>query len=257
MESLEQQIEANVEATAYGDESASLDNVVAGQSEQQVVDVPNEDPALVDEAEVRKFQSMYDRSQAELQDLKKYEPLVNLLESRPDLVQTLQENIANPKGGQESSPGISKDEFNPWDAFTEDNSASSQYVKNKIENMATEVVSKKMAQQQAKMQTEMHLNNTVNELRNTYKMSDADIKGFLDFTTQPKEAVGIGNLVKLYRDVSGVGQTNTDTVNAVRAAQDAPRSAGVLQGQPAQKQNEADKMWDSIVRAGGRTNVLK
>jgi hypothetical protein len=43
----------------------------------------------------------------------------------------------------------------------------------------------------------------------------------------------------------------------VRAAQDAPRSAGVLQGQPAQKQNEADKMWDSIVRAGGRTNVLK
>ena len=95
MESLEQ-LEANVEATAYGDERASLDNVVAGQSEQQVVDVPNEDPALVDEAEVRKFQSMYDRSQAELQDLKKYEPLVNLLESRPDLVQTLQENIANP-----------------------------------------------------------------------------------------------------------------------------------------------------------------
>ena len=257
MESLEQQIEANVEATAYGDESTSMDGVIVEQSGEQVANVPEEEPALVDEAEVRKFQSMYDRSQAELQDLKKYAPLVNLLESRPDLVQTLQENISNPKGGQESSPGISKDEFNPWDAFTEDNSASSQYVKNKIENMATEVVSKKMAQQQAKMQTEMHLNNTVNELRNTYKMSDADIKGFLDFTTQPKEAVGIGNLVKLYRDVSGVGQTNTDTVDAVRAAQDAPRSAGVLQGQPAQKQNEADKMWDSIVRAGGRTNVLK
>ena len=257
MESLEQQIEANVEATAYGDESTSMDGVIVEQSGEQVANVPEEEPALVDEAEVRKFQSMYDRSQAELQDLKKYEPLVNLLESRPDLVQTLQENIANPKGGQESSPGISKDEFNPWDAFTEDNSASSQYVKNQMENMANEVVSKKMAQQQAKMQTEMHLNNTVNELRNTYKMSDADIKGFLDFTTQPKEAVGIGNLVKLYRDVSGVGQTNTDTVDAVRAAQDAPRSAGVLQGQPAQKQNEADKMWDSIVRAGGRTNVLK
>ena len=234
-----------------------MDGVIVEQSGEQVANVPEEEPALVDEAEVRKFQSMYDRSQAELQDLKKYEPLVNLLESRPDLVQTLQENIANPKGGQESSPGISKDEFNPWDAFTEDNSASSQYVKNQMENMANEVVSKKMAQQQAKMQTEMHLNNTVNELRNTYKMSDTDIKGFLEFTTQPKEAVGINNLVKLYRDVSGVGQTNTDTVNAVRAAQDAPRSAGVLQGQPAQKQNEADKMWDSIVRAGGRTNVLK
>ena len=132
MESLEQQIEANVEATAYGDESTSMDGVIVEQSGEQVANVPEEEPALVDEAEVRKFQSMYDRSQAELQDLKKYEPLVNLLESRPDLVQTLQENIANPKGGQESSPGISKDEFNPWDAFTEDNSASSQYVKNKI-----------------------------------------------------------------------------------------------------------------------------
>ena len=257
MESLEQQIEANVEATAYGDESTSMDGVIVEQSGEQVANVPEEEPALVDEAEVRKFQSMYDRSQSELQDLKKYEPLVNLLESRPDLVQTLQENIASPKGGQESSPGISKDEFNPWDAFTEDKSASSQYVKNQMEHMANEVVSKKMAQQQAKMQTEMHLNNTVNELRNTYKMSDNEIKGFLEFTTQPKEAVGINNLVKLYRDVSGVGQTNTDTVDAVRAAQDAPRSAGVLQGQPAQKQNDADKMWDSIVRAGGRTNVLK
>jgi len=101
------------------------------------------------------------------------------------------------------------------------------------------------------------LNNTVNELRNTYKMSDEDIRGFLDFTTQPKEAVGIGNLVKLYRDVSGVGQTNTDTVDAVKAAQNAPRSAGVLQGQPAQVKNDTDKMWDSIVQAGSRTNVLK
>jgi hypothetical protein len=113
-----------------------------------------------------------------------------------------------------------------------------------------------MAKQQAQMQTEMHLNNTVNELRNTYKMSDTEIKGFLEFTTQPKEAVGVGNLVKLYRDVSGVGQTNTDTVSAVRAAQDAPRSAGVLQGQPAKTKNDADKMWDSIMGAGGRSNVL-
>ena len=255
MESLEQ-IEASVEATAHGDESSLVDDVIAEQSGEQVENVPEEAPVLVDEAEVRKFQSMYDRSQAELQDLKKYEPLVNLLESRPDLVKTLQDGISNPQGAQESAPGIGKDEFNPWDAFTEDNSASSQYVKSKIENMANEVVSKKMAKQQAQMQTEMHLNNTVNELRNNYKMSDDEIKGFIEFTTQPKEAVGINNLVKLYRDVSGVGQTNTDTVDAVRAAQDAPRSAGVLQGQPAKTKNEADRMWDSVLKAGGRNNVL-
>ena len=256
MESLNQN-EANVEATAYGDESPFVDDALGVESEQQVSNTTNEKPVLTEESEARKFQSMYDRSQAELQNLKKYEPLVNLLESRPDLVEKIQDGISNPNSGQKSDPGISKDEFNPWDAFTEDNSASSQYVKNKIESMANEVVSKKMAQQQAKVQSDIMLNNTVNELRNTYKMSDEDIRGFLDFTTQPKEAVGIGNLVKLYRDVSGVGQTNTDTVDAVKAAQNAPRSAGVLQGQPAQVKNDTDKMWDSIVQAGSRTNVLK
>ena len=254
MESLEQ-IEASVEATAHGDESSLVDDVIAEQSEEQVENVPEEAQVLVDEAEVRKFQSMYDRSQAELQDLKKYEPLENLLESRPDLVQTLQDGIASPQSAQESAPGISKDEFNPWDAFTEDGSASSQYVKNQIASMANEVVSKKMAQQQAQMQTEMHLNNTVGELRNTYKMSDDEIKGFLEFTTQPKEAVGMGNLVKLYRDVSGVGQTNTDTVSAVRAAQEAPRSAGVLQGQPVQNKSDNDKVWDSIAGATRSTRL--
>ena len=255
MESFEQN-EANVEATAYGDESLSAEQAMFEQSGEQVADVANEAPIVEEESESRKFQSMYDRSQAELQGLKKYEPLVNLLESRPDLVKTLQAGISQPQGTQESSPGIGKDEFNPWDAFTEDNSASSQHVKNKIESMVNERVSKQAAKQQAQMQTEMHLNNTVNELRNNFKMSDTEIKGFLEFTTQPKEAVGINNLVKLYRDVSGVGQTNTDTVSAVRAAQDAPRSAGVLQGQPAKTKNDAARMWDSVLKAGGRNNVL-
>lgn len=251
MESLEQ-LEANVEATAYGDESTLVDEVVAEQSEQQVVNVPEEAPVSVNDSEVRKFQSMYDRSQAELQELKKYEPLVNLLESRPDLVKTLQDGISNPQSGQESNPGIGKDEFNPWEAFTEKNSASSQHVRNTIENMANEVVSKKMAQQQAKMQSEMHLNNTVNELRNNFKMSDDEIRGFLEFTTQPKEAVGINNLVKLYRDVSGVGQKNTDTVSAVKAAQQTPPSAGVLQGQAPQQRSEKDAIWEGVMNAQGK-----
>ena len=107
-----------------------------------------------------------------------------------------------------------------------------------------------MAEQQAKVQTEMHLNNTVNTLRNNYKMSDGDIKEFLQFSTQPKEQVGLGNLVKLWRDVSGVSQNNTDTLNAVRAAQDTPRSAGVLQGQPVKNKSDADKLWESVMKQG-------
>jgi len=110
-------------------------------------------------------------------------------------------------------------------------------------------------EQKKQMAEEITYNNTVNELRNTYKFTDGDIQEFMQFVTQPKEQVGLSNLVKLYRDVNKTGNVS-DTAQAVQSAQDAPRSAGVLQGQPAKTKNDADKMWDSIVGAGGRSNVL-
>jgi len=257
MESLEQN-EANVEPMALDNESRFEDGTILEESPEVVAAETNEDPVLSEDAEIRKFQSMYDRSQAELGELKKYEPLVDLLESRPDLVKVLQDNISSPANQEQSSSAEEVDDFNPWDAFDQKkDTASSRHVKNQMKNIAAETINKTMAEQQSKMQTEMHLNNTVNELRGNYKMSDNDIKEFLQFSTQPKEQVGLGNLVKLWRDVSGVSQNNTDTINAVRAAQDAPRSAGVLQGQPAKTKNEVDKMWDSVVNAGSRSNVLK
>ena len=251
METLEQ-IEANVEQQAQGDESRFEDGTILGQSPEEVVAETNEDPILDEDAEARKFQSMYDRSQAELGELKKYEPLVDLLESRPDLVKVLQDNISTPSSQEQSSPAVEVDDFNPWDAFDpKKDTASRRLVKTEMQNIAGQAISKAMAEQQAQMQTKMHLNNTVNELRNNYKMSDDDIKGFLEFSTQPKEQVGLNNLVKLWRDVSGVSKNNTDTLDAVKAAKNAPRTAGVLQGQPPAKVNEADEMWNGIVNATG------
>ena len=256
METLEQ-IEANVEQTAQGNESPFEDNIAVAQSPNEVVAETNENPVLDENAEARKFQSMYDRSQAELGELKKYEPLVDLLETRPDLVKVLQDNISNSSDGNQSSPAVEVDDFNPWDAFDpKKDTPSRKLVQSDMEKIAEQKISKAMAEQQAKVQTEMHLNNTVNTLRNNYKMSDGDIKEFLQFSTQPKEQVGLGNLVKLWRDVSGVSQNNTDTLNAVRAAQDTPRSAGVLQGQPVQNKSEADKLWESVKNAGSRNSVL-
>ena len=256
METLEQ-IEANVEQTAQGNESPFEDNIAVAQSPNEVVAETNENPVLDENAEARKFQSMYDRSQAELGELKKYEPLVDLLETRPDLVKVLQDNISNSSDGNQSSPAVEVDDFNPWDAFDpKKDTPSRKLVKSDMERIAEQKISKAMAEQQAKVQTEMHLNNTVNTLRNNYKMSDGDIKEFLQFSTQPKEQVGLGNLVKLWRDVSGVSQNNTDTLNAVRAAQDTPRSAGVLQGQPVQNKSETDKLWESVKNAGSRNSVL-
>ena len=256
METLENN-EANVEPMLEDESRFGENESILGQPPEGVDAETIEDPVLDEDTEARKFQSMYDRSQAELGELKKYEPLVDLLESRPDLVKVLQDNISNPTDGNQSSPAVEVDDFNPWDAFDQKkDTASRRLVKTEMQNIAGQAISKAMAEQQSKMQTEMHLNNTVNELRNNYKMSDGDIKEFLQFSTQPKEQVGLNNLVKLWRDVSGVSQNNTDTLNAVKAAQDTPRSAGVLQGQSVQNQSETDKLWESVKNAGSRNSVL-
>lgn len=249
--------EANVEPMLADESRFGENESILGQSPQGVDAEAISEPALNEESEARKFQSMYDRSQAELDGLKKFEPLVNLLETRPDLVKVLQDNISEPSSQEQSSPEVVVDEFNPWDAFDpKKDTPSRKLVKSDMEKIAEQKISKAMAEQQAKVQTEMHLNNTVNTLRNNYKMSDGDIKEFLQFSTQPKEQVGLGNLVKLWRDVSGVSQNNTDTLNAVRAAQDTPRSAGVLQGQPVKNKSDADKLWESVMNAGSRNSVL-
>ena len=233
METLENN-EANVEPMLEDESRFGENESILGQPPEGVDAETIEDPVLDEDTEARKFQSMYDRSQAELNELKKYEPLVNLLESRPDLVKVLQDGISEAPSQEQSSPE-QVDDFNPWEAFdSRKDTASRRLVK-----------------------TEMHLNNTVNTLRNNYKMSDNDIKEFLQFSTQPKEQVGLGNLVKLWRDVSGVSQNNTDTLNAVRTAQSTPKSAGVLQGQATpQPKSNMDKVWDTVMNSGSRSNVL-
>ena len=249
--------EANVEPMLADESRFGENESILGQSPEGVDAEATEEPALNEDSEARKFQSMYDRSQAELSELKKFEPLVNLLETRPDLVKVLQDNISESPSQEQSSPEVVVDDFNPWDAFDpKKDTPSRKLVQSDMERIAEQKISKAMAEQQAKVQTEMHLNNTVNTLRNNYKMSDGDIKEFLQFSTQPKEQVGLGNLVKLWRDVSGVSQNNTDALNAVKAAQDTPRSAGVLQGQPVQNKSDADKLWESVKNACSRNSVL-
>ena len=233
-------------------QNAGLDESVQNQEELQEVA-----PAIDYEAESKKFQSMYDRSQAENSRLQQGAQILELLEKRPDLVQTLENGIANPQTEKKNEPAVEKDDFNPWDAFTDESSDSGKYVNNKINTLVNQRLNSVMADQQRRMQSEMQMNNTVNELRRNYKMSDNDIQDFLQFTTKPKEQVGLNNLVKLWQMQGRNPSANNDTLEAVNAAKQAPRTAGVLQGQPPiSNKTEVDQVWDSLVAAGGRNNVL-
>tara|TARA_A100001391_G_scaffold192165_1_gene166166 strand:- start:28 stop:813 length:786 start_codon:yes stop_codon:yes gene_type:complete len=255
MSTLEQQ-EMNIPAEQPGANSAFEEDIINQQVGPQLVaeeqePAQEEVPAVDYEAEAKKFQSMYDRSQAENAKLQQGAQILQLLEQRPDLVQVLEDGIAGNRTQQQPEQTVGKDDFNPWDAFTDENSESGRYVNSKIENMVQQRLQSALSQQQQQIQAEMQMQNTVNELRGTYKMSDDDIQEFLQFTTQPKERVGLNNLVKLWQMQSGKSVANNDTMEAVTAAQQAPRTAGVLQGEPPMpKKNDTDNMFDSIMATG-------
>ena len=216
-------------------------------------------PANEWEIEARKFQSMYDKTQAENDKLKRLEPLGDLLESRPDLVDVLQKNLngqPQQQPQQEAQQGLPAEDFNPWDAYYNPESPSFKFRMNQDVQMMNNVVSNALGEQKRQMTEEITYNNTVNELRNTYKMSDGDINEFMGFVTQPKEQVGLSNLVKLYRDVNKRSNA-PDTAQAVKAAQNQPRTAGVLQGgAPSSPKSEENQVWDNIVNAGSRNSIL-
>ena len=212
------------------------------------------------EVEARKFQSMYDKSIAENEKLRKFQPIGQLLEQRPDLVNMLQENINAPQQPQQQQqqgqPALKPEDFNPWDAYYSPESPSFKFRLNQEMQLAKDVVDNAMAQQKRQMQEEITYNNTVNELRNTYKFSDGDVQEFMGFVTQPKESVGLSNLVKLFRDVKNKGNA-PETAQAVQNAQQQPRTAGVLQGgAPSSPKSAENQVWDNIVNAGSRTSVL-
>ena len=274
------QTEAVPQADGLVDGGPSIVEEVREQADEQYVDSaePVEQEAPVDfsapevetesetipenewEIEARKFQSMYDRTQAENDKLKRLEPLGDLLESRPDLVEVLQKNLngqpQQQQPQQQAQQGLPAEDFNPWDAYYNPESPSFKFRMNQDVQMMNNVVSNALGEQKRQMTEEITYNNTVNELRNTYKMSDGDINEFMGFVTQPKEQVGLSNLVKLYRDVNKRSNA-PDTAQAVKAAQNQPRTAGVLQGgAPSSPKSEENQVWDNIVNAGSRNSIL-
>ena len=273
------QTEAVPQADGLVDGGPSIVEEVREQADEQYVDSaePVEQEAPVDfsapevetesetipenewEIEASKFQSMYDRTQAENDNLKRLEPLGDLLESRPDLVDVLQKNLngqPQQQPQQEAQQGLPAEDFNPWDAYYNPESPSFKFRMNQDVQMMNNVVTNALGEQKRQMTEEITYNNTVNELRNTYKMSDGDINEFMGFVTQPKEQVGLSNLVKLYRDVNKRSNA-PDTAQAVKAAQNQPRTAGVLQGgAPSSPKSEENQVWDNIVNAGSRNSIL-
>ena len=220
-----------------GYENVPVADHVVSESETHQVDWENE---------TRKFQSMYDKQKSENHRMKQD-------------MQHIANNINQRQSVVDNKPSLPEDEFNPWDAYYKPESESYKFRQQKEH----EVVNQAIGQQNAQMQEQMLINNTMNDLRGVHKMTESEVSEFMDWSTDPGSSMTLDTLVDVFKSrnqQSGVLPSNEpipDSFQAVKAAREAPRTAGVLQGQQAnQPKSEQDAMWDAVVSAGSRSNVL-
>ena len=198
------------------------------------------------ENETRKFQSMYDKQKSENDKMKQdMQHIANNINQRQPVV--------------DNTSSLPEDEFNPWDAYYKPESASYKF----RQQREHEVVNQAIGKQNAQMQEQMLINNTMNDLRGVHKMTESEVREFMEWSTDPGSSMTLDTLVDVFQSRnqdSGVLPSNEpvpDSFEAVKAAREAPRTAGVLQGQEAnQPKSEQDAMWDAVVSAGSRSNVL-
>jgi hypothetical protein len=227
------------------------EELVSEEIQDEVYEIEEEDE------EVRKFQSLYDRSQAENQklesqvrEMEKFKPLVNLLENRPDLVSMIQENIAG-RGQQEKT--MTEDEFNPWDAYYKPESPSYKLRMKDQQKMVDSTVGRHMSA----LQEQMFVNNLQTDLKSKYNFTNDQAGRFVKFFSQPKENLSIETLVDVFlKNENETTARPNSSLDQVRANKQSPRSPGVIQGQQPASKSQKDKLWDEVVGAGSRTNVL-
>ena len=227
----------------------SMDTVPTGSQQEGTLE-GSEDMNW--EKEAKKFQSMHDRVLADKKHLEQYKPLINLLEQRPDLVETLRDNIVGKPGEDKQTEALqlNEDEFNPWDAYNKPGSPSYDFRVRDEEVRINNAVGNAIRGQEQKQ----FLNDTVSSLKSDYQMDEGEVQEFMNFAQQPKDSVPLENLVKLFKMNKGEYKEPTikkpDTTNQAR-------TAGILQGGSAPTKSEQDRMWDSILGAAQRGSLAK
>jgi len=192
------------------------------------------------ENETKKFQSMYDKQKAEydslqsqVQQMEPLKQLQNVLESRPDVVEAIQERLqGKPTTSNETiQPDNQVDEasFDPWEAYYKPDSPSYKLRVEKEKALVNEAVSEQMAG----IQSQVAMQNLKGELKSKYGMADDnEIDEFINFAMTPRDQLPVELLINVYRQHynKGVNAQPSENLQAVTETQSIPMSAGVLQG---------------------------
>ena len=233
---------AKAEAQAVEEQQPDQGQELSGEQEvQETQEMQEEETVEANpfEDEVKKWQSMYDKAQAD--NTKMQTALTDYLNSQKDAQQQPQQQV----------PQITEDEFNPWDAYYKPESPSFKMRVQSESNLVHSVLDNEIQ----RLEGNMAMSNTRNELRQSHNMNDNDINEFMEFISQPKDSVPVSALVKLWRDTNGRND-RAPNVAIPQTKQQAPRTAGTQSNQGPTRKSDASKVWDQIMNSTGVTNRL-
>jgi uncharacterized protein YjbJ (UPF0337 family) len=204
------------------------------------------------EAQAKYHQSEKDKLYAENQQLKQYEKVGKFLESRPDLVKGLMSEADGQPNAQQARVSLKPDEFDPWEAY---NDPSSKSYKFRMQEMQ-ETINGAVDQAVGGIKAQQGRTNLRADLAN-HGLNEQEQKSFFEFADKHPSEYGLDNVLKMWRAVSQNPDVKAENpLDQIRENQANPQAAGVLQGSQPERKNETDKMWDQVMNAGKRSNVL-
>jgi hypothetical protein len=213
------------------------------------------------QSQAKYFQSEKDKLYAENQNLKKYEQLGQMLESRPDIVQTISGMVEGQPADTEVKNRISldKDEFDPWEAYNDPSSKSYKFRQQELQDTINKTVNQQVTDKVAGVQKQVGMNQLKGELEKR-GLNDEQIESFYKFAKTNPAEFGIDGALNMWQSVTQKpteGESNTENpLDSIRQNQSVPQQAGILNGQQPVKKDDKDSMWDAITKAGSRANVL-
>jgi len=211
-----------------------------------------ENPTKDWEAQAKYHQSEKDKLYAENQQLKQYEKVGKFLESRPDLVQNLMSEVGGQPNNEQQRVTLKPDEFDPWEAYNDPSSASYKF---RMQEMQ-ETINGAVGQAVGGIKAEQGRSSLRADLANK-GLNENEQASFFEFADKHPSEYGLDNVLKMWRAVSQSPEIVTENpLDQIRQNQANPTAAGVLQGQQPEKKSETDTMWDQVMSAGKRSNVL-
>ena len=205
------------------------------------------------ETQAKYFQSEKDKLHAENQKLKDYEKVGKLLESRPDIVQTISGMV---QGGQPAATeriAMDKDEFDPWEAYNDPASKSYKFRQQELQDSINTAVQTQVAG----VQKEVGMSKLQNELA-AKGLTPDEINSFVNFASKNPAEYGVDGAINMWRAVTQqpAQDENGNPLDVVRQNQAVPQQAGILSGEQPIRKSDDDAIWEGVLKAGSRADVL-